>query len=326
MSEPITPQTEAASSSLGAGHILQLKEMSFLQVNSLDRERTAVLFAVSPLEEHGPHLPLGTDVFTAEFFTLELAHRILISKPGWTVVIGPTVSLGASVFDAPGTLRARPRTLRNLALDYGASLARHGFRYIFVINGHAGPFHVVALEEAAAAVSRRYGVRMLSVSGPVLWRFLRGHFQNRLEPLLGRPLTREEGRALRGDTHAGCWETSLLLLIRPDLVNDAYATLPQVTFTLQQAARKNYPLRLGNQMGYIGAPAAARAELGIAARKILSDAAWQVACPVFEGPDRAWQQTSFLYKIPFLRTGFPYVLGTAGLILLGWMLARLIVL
>ena len=43
----------------------------------------------------------------------------------------------------------RARTVRNAALDYGAALARQGFRYILLSNGHAGPRHVVALEEAA---------------------------------------------------------------------------------------------------------------------------------------------------------------------------------
>ena len=42
---------------------------------------------------------------------------------------------------------------------------------------------------AAAVVSRRYGVRMLSVGGPVLWNVLRGRYADRIEPLLGRPLT-----------------------------------------------------------------------------------------------------------------------------------------
>ncbi len=324
MRESIPNPTDAAPSSSYAGKILRLEEMSFSQVGSLDRDRTAVLFTLSPLEEHGPHLPLGTDVFTSEFFSLELARRILQSRPDWTVVLGPPIPLGASVFDAPGTLRARPRTVRNLALDYGSALARHGFRTILVTNGHAGPFHVVALEEACAVVSRRYGVRMLAVSGPVLWKFLRGRYHDRLEPLLGRPLTPGERQALRGDAHAGFWETSLMLLIRPALVDPAHTALPQVTFTLQQAARKNYPLRLGNRMGYIGAPAAARAEMGELARKLLGEAVWEVARPVFDASDDAWQQTSFLYKIPVLRTGFPYVLGILGLILLGWALARLI--
>jgi creatinine amidohydrolase len=307
-----------------AGKILRLAELSFTRLDALDRNRTVVLFAVSPLEEHGPHLPVGTDLMHAEFFSQRLAERLLKERPDWTVLIGPPLPIGASAFDHAGTLLVRARTVRNATLDYGAALARHGFRYILVTNGHAGPRHMVALEEAAAVVSRRYGVRMLSVSGPVLWKFLRGKFSDRLESLLGRTLTPAEREAMRGDAHAGLWETSLLLLNRPELVDAGFADLPPIRFSLLDALKKNYPLRLGNQMGYIGAPAAASVEFGELARRLLVDVAWEVVRPVFEAHDESWQQTSFLYKIPFLRTAFPYVAAGAALLLgglaLGWWL------
>src|SRR5215472_3187375 len=97
--------------------ILHLAELSFPLIEALDRERTVVLFAVSPIEEHGPHLPVGTDLFHAEFFNQELGRRIEEQKPGWTVVIGPSIPVGASAFDKPGTLLVRVRTVRNAALD-----------------------------------------------------------------------------------------------------------------------------------------------------------------------------------------------------------------
>ncbi len=299
----------------GDGKVLRLAELSYTRLDALDRRRTVVIFAVSPLEEHGPHLPVGTDLFHSEFFNEELAKRILEFKPEWTVLIGPSLPIGASVFDHAGTLLVRARTVRNATLDYGAALARHGFRYILVTNAHAGPRHVVALEEASAVVSRRYGARMLSVSGPVLWKFLRGKFTDRLEPLLGRPLTVAEREAMRGDAHAGLWETSLLLRARPELVDPSHSSLPPVRFTLLDALRKNYPLRFGNQMGYIGAPAAAAVEYGEAVRRLLLDAVWEVVRPVLDAEDESWQQTSFLYKVPFFRTGFPYVAAGVGLLL-----------
>lgn len=295
--------------------IFRLAELSFTRLDALDRGRTVVIFAVSPLEEHGPHLAVGTDLFHAEFFNQELARRIVAEKPGWTVLLGPSLPIGASAFDQAGTLLARARTVRNATLDYGAALARHGFATILVTNAHAGPRHVVALEEAAAVVTRRYGVRMLSVSGPVLWKFLRGRYLDRLEPLLGRPLTRAERQALGGDLHGGMWETSLLLRVRPDLVDPAYTKLPAMRFSLLDALRKNYPLRLGNQMGYIGAPAAAALEFGEVARRLFDDVVWEVVRPVFDASDDSWQQTSLLYKIPFLRSAFPYL--AAGLALAG---------
>jgi len=307
---------------MGTGSIFHLAELSFTRLAELDRDKTVVLFAVSPLEEHGPHLPVGTDVFHAEFFNAQLARRIIQERPGWTVLIGPSLPIGASAFDHAGTLLVRARTVRNATLDYGAALARHGFRYLLVTNGHAGPRHVVALEEAAAVVSRRYGVRMLSLSGPILWKFLRGGFNRRLESILGRPLTPAEREAMQGDTHGGLWETSLLLLARPDLVAPGFTTLPAVRFPLLDALRKNYPLRLGNQLGYIGSPAAASPELGELARNLLVEAAWEVIAPVLEAPDESWQQTSLLYRIPFFRTAFPYAAACAGLLVAAWALWR----
>ena len=305
-----------------AGGIFHLQELNFTELEQLNRDRSVVLFSVSPLEEHGPHLPVGTDVFTAEFFCAELGKRIRREKPGWTVLIGPPLPIGASAFDQAGTLLARARTVRNATLDYGAALARHGFRYILVINGHAGPRHVVALEEAAAAVSRRYRVRMLSVSGLVLWKFMRGKYAKRLEELLGRPFTPDEQEAIRGDTHAGLWETSLLMLIRPDLVNPIYAHLPPIRFTLLEALRKNYPLRLGNKLGYIGTPSAAQKEFGEAARRLFEEVVWEVARPVFEAPDKSWQKTSMLYKIPFFRSIFPYIIVWTAFLLAGWTMLK----
>lgn len=319
-SGPVPP--EASHPASLAGRIIQLAEQSFTALDKLDRERAVVIFAVSPLEEHGPHLPVGTDVFHAEFFNQELAKRILERKPGWTVVLGPSLPIGASAFEHAGTLLVRARTVRNATLDYGAALARQGFRYILVNNGHAGPRHVVALEEAAAVVSRRFGVRMLSVSGPILWKFLRGGFNDRLEFLLGRPLTPAEREAMRGDSHGGLWETSLLLRARPELVAPEFKELPQVCFPLLDALKKNYPLRLGNRLGYIGAPAAASTEFGELARKLLVDAAWEVIQPVFDARDESWQRTSFLYKLPFFRTAFPYVAAAAGIAVGAWLLIR----
>jgi creatinine amidohydrolase len=255
------------------------------------------------------------DLFNAEFFNQKLAERINREKPEWTVLIGPPIPIGGSAFDAPGTLLARIGTVRNATLDYGAALARHEFQYILVTNGHGGPRHLVALDEAALAVSRRYGVRMLSVSGPVIWSLLRGHYNDRLEHLLGRPLTSAERNAIQGDAHAGLWETSLMMCMKPESVDRAHAVLPTVKFSLLDALRKNYPLRFGNRMGYIGSPAAASAEFGNAALQVLLDGAWDVIKPVFEAADDRWRRTSVFYKVPFLRSSFPYAAALCALMI-----------
>lgn len=318
MSEAPLPIDKPPGAQPQNGGVFRLEELSFTQLEALDHTRAVVLFTVSPLEEHGPHLPIGTDLFTADSICTKLAERILEEKPGWTVLIGPSLPIGASAFDRAGTLLVRARTVRNVTLDYGAALARHGFRYLVVLNGHGGPRHIVALEEAAAAVSRRYRVRMFSVSGLVLWKFMRGRYTDRLQAILGRPFTEAEREALPGDTHAGMWETSLILLLRPELVNPVYANLPTARFGLVDVLHKNYPLQLGNRMGYIGTPSAARAELGEAARRLFLELVWELVRPVLDVQNKKWRQTSFLYKIPLLRTAFPYAAAVAAIGLAGW--------
>jgi creatinine amidohydrolase len=320
--DPVPQTNDGPQPASESGAIFRLEALSFSQLEALDRNRVVVLFTVSPLEEHGPHLPVGTDLFTADSICSRLAARILEAKPGWTVLIGPSIPIGASAFDSAGTLLARARTVRSATRDYGAALARHGFRYLLVLNGHGGPRHIVALEEAAAAVSRRYKVRMFSVSGPALWKFMRGRYASRLETILGRPFTATEREALSGDTHAGMWETSLVLLKRPDLVNPVYSRLPPQKFRLIDVLHRNYPLQLGNQMGYIGTPSAASTELGKAAEQLFLEAVWELVLPVLDARNRKWRQTSFLYKVPFLRTAFPYTLAVVGLGLAAWVILQ----
>lgn len=293
--------------------IFRLAELSYQRLEGFDRSRTAVIFSASPLEEHGTHLPVGTDLFEAEFFSEELAKRITDLKPGWTVLLGPPLPVGASAFDRAGTLLVRVKTIRRAVQDYGAALARHGFKYILLMNAHAGARHLLALEEAAMAVSRRHRVRMLSLSTPVLWRFLRGKYTHRLESLMGRALTPEELEALRGDMHAGLWETSILLRTRPELVDAEHHNLAPQRFSLPQMLVPNYPLRLGNRQGYIGSPGPASAAWGENARQLLLDAAWEFVEPVLDGQNENWQRRSPLFYAVRFKRALPYAAGAAVL-------------
>jgi creatinine amidohydrolase len=72
LESPMRAAETAETVSLSGGKILRLAELSYTALDALDRERTAIIFTVSPLEEHGPHLPVGTDLFEAEFIGEEL--------------------------------------------------------------------------------------------------------------------------------------------------------------------------------------------------------------------------------------------------------------
>src|SRR5262245_37600214 len=193
--------------------------MSMSALDALDRARTLAVLTVSPLEEHGPHLPLGVDAFTARHFAREIAERLVAARPGWSAVLAPTLYLGSFTLDGVGTVSVRQRVVRDALVDYGRSLARARFRHILVANGHAGPTHLTALDEASDIVSREAGVTMASLSGHLFWEFRSGRFLDRVERALGRALTADERQAFADDAHGGWWETSMMLMLRPDLVD-----------------------------------------------------------------------------------------------------------
>lgn len=302
----------------------RLEELSTPGLDALDRERTVVILSVSPLETHGPHLPLGVDAFTARYFSEAIAERVLASRPGWAVVLAPTLHLGSFTFDTVGTVRVRQRVVRDVVVDYGRALARAGFRHILVSNGHGGPGHLVALEEAAAIVSRRHRVTMASFTGHLAWEFLRGRLLPRIEAGLGRALSPVEREAFAEDAHGGWWETSIMLALRPDLVDDGYRTLPAARYSLRERLVPNYPLRRGGR-GYVGHPALADPAFARATTEVLLAEAMTVVDGLLDGRIRPSERRSPFFVIPFFRTNFRRVAGAvaaAGAVLTGWWIFR----
>jgi creatinine amidohydrolase len=272
-------------------------------LDALDRARTVIMLAVSPLEQHGPHLPVGVDAFAARHFGQTLAARLVAARPGWHVVLAPTLHLGSFTFDSVGTVRVRQRVVRDALIDYGASFARSGFRFILVANGHGGPGHLTALEEASDRVSRRYGVTMASFTGHLAWEFLRGRYFEQLEAAIGRPLTAEERQAFSEDAHGGWWETSLMLLLRPDLVDGGYRSLPPARYSLPERVIPNYPLRKGGA-GYVGHPALGDPAFAAAATEVLTAEAMKIVDGLLDGHVRPAERRSPFFAIPFFRTNF----------------------
>jgi creatinine amidohydrolase len=281
----------------------RLEEMSTHALDALDRERTVVLLTVSPLEQHGPHLPLGVDAFAARYFAEAVGDRVVATRPGWSAVLAPTLHLGAFAFEAPGTVTIRQRVVRDAVVDYGASLARAGFRHILIANGHAGPGHVVALEEASAIVSRAHRVTMASISGHLVWQFLRGNLLPQIEAELGRALSGDERQALAEDAHGGLWETSFMLWLRPDLVDPEYRELPAARYSMVARLRPNYPLRSGGQ-GYHGHPAMADVAFAKATVEVLVREAMTVVDGLLDGRIRPSQGRSPFFFLPVFRTNF----------------------
>lgn len=159
--------------------------------------RVAVL-PVGSVEEHGGHLPLGTDTMQV----WEVARRAAESVP---VVVCPPLHYGycRSTRDHPGTVSISPETLRRLVFDIGSSLHAQGVRGLVVISGHAGGLHMAALEEAA----ERLVAALPDLEAAVVCEY---HW--------ARELGRDGVVETVDDGHAGEIETSRILAIAPELV------------------------------------------------------------------------------------------------------------
>ena len=293
--------------------VYRLEEMSTPALDALDRARTAVVLTVSPLEEHGPHLPVGVDAFAARHFARAVAERLVAERPGWSVVLVPTLHLGSFTFESVGTVSVRQRVVRDVVVDYGRSFARSGFRWIFVANGHGGPGHLTALDEACAIVSRRHHVTMASLTGHIAWEFFRGRYLPGIEAALGRALTEEERQAFADDAHGGWWETSLMLVLRPDLVDASYRELPAARYSLVERVVPNYPLRRGGR-GYVGHPALADPAFAKATIDVLMAEAMEMIFAMLDGRLRPADRRSPFFAVPFFRTNFWRHVSAVGIV------------
>ncbi len=240
--------------------VLKLEELTFPEIDKLDRERTIFFLTFGNLEEHGPHIPVGSDYFQAVGVRDRLIDRLQAVHSDYEFVVVPVVPLGeggandlAWQFDHVGTFAVRFSTLRDVAIDLGVSIARKGFQNIFLIHSHLSPLHNVAFSEAAGFVSERYSVRMVNISSLV---FGEGFYSDEvLDKHLGEGWQEEIG--ITG--HAGTGETSTNLFLH-ELVKPEHKDLePFVVRDFAEIFRINE--REGWQ-GYWSDPSKATREIG----------------------------------------------------------------
>jgi creatinine amidohydrolase len=150
------------------------------------------------MEEHGPHLPLGTDTIQPQNVARELALRL-------DAIILPTVHYGlcSSTANFPGTITITFDTLRAITRDLLNECVRHGIRDILLLSGHAGRTHMAAIKIAAEEVVKANpdgAIRPMVLSDYDL--------------AYGAP----DGLFPPDDGHGGDIETSRIMLMRPELV------------------------------------------------------------------------------------------------------------
>ena len=84
--------------------VLSYVRMALPEIEALDRKKTIFLMALSPIEVHGPHLPLGTDIFIAEELLQRYTAALQEEFPDYTLVTLPSLYLGSDALPVQGCL------------------------------------------------------------------------------------------------------------------------------------------------------------------------------------------------------------------------------
>jgi creatinine amidohydrolase len=217
------------------------QDLTMPGLEALGRQTQTVILPLGSLEEHGPHLPLGTDTFHA----LEVARRVAAHRP---VVVAPPLFYGMcrSTSEHPGTVSISGDALRAMLLALGREFCRQGWRNLVFISGHAGGTHISAIVEA--------GERLLAELPEV-----RVAVVNLLEVL--REVWRDRPDLVQtpGDSHAGEVETAIMMAAYPDLVRgtapEEWPRFPK--YVLVRDKRRYWP---GGVWGNPGPATAAQGE------------------------------------------------------------------
>lgn len=180
-----------------------IEDMTWPEVQAALRGgKETVLVIVGAMAQHGPHLPISADTLIGYAWGERIARKLgnALVAP----IIRPTCSGHHLGF--PGTISLRLETLLDTIRDYCDSLAVAGFKTIVLLPSF-GSF--TQIDVVAPSIARNLkGVRLVTFTD------IKGLLNKWFEIGSRYGITPEEG-----GTHSGEAETSLLMAIRPDLVN-----------------------------------------------------------------------------------------------------------
>ena len=231
-------------------------------IKSGEAAQTIVVLPVAATEQHGPHLPLCVDTALVDGVVAAALPKL---PPALKVLFLPTQAVGLSPEHAAfaGTLTLKTETILRLWTDIGESVAAAGIKKLLIFNSHGGQVSVMDL--VARDLRARLGLLVYSAS----W--------------FNMPLLDENNQDVselfsadehRFGIHGGAIETSMMLALKPSLVEMAQAQ--NFASTAQDRAQSLSILgngksaKLGWQMqdynlaGAVGNAAAASAEKGLA--------------------------------------------------------------
>lgn len=224
------------------------------------RDTAPGLVAIQPVasvEQHGPHLPVGTDSMIAGAFAERLRERM--QQENYPGVFLPLMPYGKSNehLHYPGTITFTAETFLSVLMDIGHSCHRAGFKRLVFLNGHGG--NTGLLDVACRELRIETGMRVFTLN-PLITLLPED------PAAIGCPLSREEARL---GIHAGRIETAVIMRTNPacvkkDKIKAEYATCFDGCEYLDFSGRVSYGWMTGDvsKTGTMGDPAGATPEEG----------------------------------------------------------------
>ena len=210
---------------------------------------TLLLWPVGAIEQHGPHLAVGTDWLTVSALADAVGQQVRGQVP---ITIAPPLPFGSSHHHLPfgGTMSLATETYYRVLCDLVESLIGDGYRRIFLLNGHGGNQELIQL--VARDLALKHPVRIAAAGyWTIAWDALvaeNAHLPGRLPG------------------HAGVFETSVMLSQHPELVQPVRPHRDNVPGTDPRAIFSRYRSEVHGSWqeidGYTDSPDRATAESG----------------------------------------------------------------
>lgn len=221
---------------------------SWPEIAAFQQLGAILILPIGSTEAHGPHLPLSTDYLISQ----EMARRAAaqLTAKGKRTLVLPAISYSVTDFsnDFPGSISISSETAISVIKDVCRAVIKQGFRYLCFANSHLELAHIQSLEKARQDLETEFSIKIA--------------FPDKCRRRWATTLTKE---FQSGACHAGSYESSLVMAVRPDLVNDALRQqLPEVNISLSDAMRAgiNTFKEAGGELAYFGAPAQASSDEG----------------------------------------------------------------
>jgi len=225
--------------------VLFLDRMTWPDIaEQIKNGRDTVIVPFGSTEQHGRHLPLGTDSVIGDELGCGLAEAL-------GAFLAPTMRFGCSEHHLAfaGTISITEDTFRNLVRDIVRSLCRHGFRRIILLPTHGGNF--VPLKQALAQIGPVEGVRIIGFTD--LEGLLTTAFQSSAKFGVS---------PVKSGAHSGEWETSVMLHLRREEVRMERAAEGWLGSVAEVRAKFALGLEKMDPNGVLGDPRMGKAESG----------------------------------------------------------------